>query len=120
VARYWPRGLGCQPLDQQPSAACQHFPVQASLLPHVTAGALDRSFGRSSHVADSEILNPNQVEPLGQVGGDLLAPVSARVGLPGLELGNGQSCLATARGTGLAPSELARQQDQATPPRPTE
>ncbi len=110
-----PGGFIFQPLSQQPPAACHDFPVQSRLLPHVAARVLWSSSGRAGQVADSQILDTDQVEPSGQFGGDLLAPVLARVGLASLEFGNGQLCLGTAPGTGLTTGEFPLQQHYPPP-----
>ncbi len=61
---------------------------QPALRPDIAAGRLDSAAGRASHGADLEVLDPDRVEPAGEVGADLLYPTLSSVGLASLQPGD--------------------------------
>ena len=92
----------------QPEARISRFRLafRASSSSRLPKGALDRT----SHVADVQILDTDQVEPPGEVSAELLAPVSADVDLTSLELRDSKPDLGAASRSTLASRKLALEQ----------
>jgi hypothetical protein len=83
------RGLVLQSPNQQTPAGSHNLAIKSRLLTHVPARILDGSLRRASHVADLEILNPDNVETSRQIRADLFNPVFPCISLACLEAGNG-------------------------------
>ena len=62
---------------------------------------------------DPEVLDPDQVEPAGDIGGGLLGPVLAPVGLAGAQPGESQPHPPAAAGAAPRPGQRALQPPQA-------
>jgi hypothetical protein len=99
-----------KPALEEPPAGGKDLPVQAGLAsrssPRLPEGALDRT----SHVADVQILDTDQVKPPGEVSAELLAPVSARVDLTSLELRDSNPDPGAASRSTLASRKLVLEQ----------
>jgi hypothetical protein len=78
-------GLILQAARQQAPAGTQDAPVQRGLLPDIPARAFDGAPGRTGHVGDAQVLDPDQVEPAGQICRGLLSPVLAPITFPGAQ-----------------------------------
>jgi hypothetical protein len=68
---------------QQSPARPQDFPVKSGLGTNVPTRVLPGALGRACHIHDSEVFDPDYVEPPGDVGTGLLSPVLPSVGLTG-------------------------------------
>ena len=99
-----------KPALEEPPARGKNPPIQAGLpgssSSRLPKGALDRT----SHVADVQILDTDQVKPPGEVSAELLAPVSADVDLTSLELRDSKPDLGAASRSTLASRKLALEQ----------
>src|SRR6185437_3356917 len=80
-------GLVGQAADQQAPPGSHDLAVEAGLRCDVPAWLLLGALRRAGHVPDLEILDPDQVEPPGDIRRRLLAPVLADVRAAGLEPG---------------------------------
>jgi hypothetical protein len=90
-------------LDKQAPSAGKDFPIQSALLPHVSTWITGCSPGRTGHLANAHILNPNQVECAGQIGRNFLDPVLSRINLTKSQPGDGEPDIASsARAAGGA------------------
>src|SRR6266516_4591490 len=105
-------GLFFQPARQNAPARGEDLPVQPRLLPHVPAGLFAGASSGAGHVLHSQVLDADHVETPSQVGGQLLGPVLASVGLAGSQPRDRRfepgAAVAAAFGTGelaLEPSE---------------
>jgi hypothetical protein len=105
-------GLLIQPADQQPPPGSKDLPIQSGLLAHAVPRVTSGSLGTPGHALDAQALDANQIESARKVGADPLTPVPAGIGLPGLEAGNGDSCLGAPLTATLRPSQPAFQQAQ--------
>ena len=106
------RGLILQaPYRQSPSGS-ENLPVQSGFLPYVTAGLLHTAPGRPGHLSNAQIFDPDDVEPVRQVGGELLCPVLTDINLTGPQLGDRELHTSASSGTWLSAGEPTTQQSQ--------
>ena len=101
------RGLLLQTRDKQAPAGGEYFPVQAGLVPYVSARVLDGSPGRAGHARDPQIFDPDHIESACQTGACLLNPVFAGVRLAGFQPCDGQLHLGAAAGAAPSPRKTA-------------
>src|SRR5436190_3750716 len=80
--------LVLQPAYQLAPPRTQDAPVQPGLGADVPARVLPRAPRRPGHVADLQVLDPDQVEPPRDAGAGLLRPVRAPVALAGPQPGD--------------------------------
>lgn len=71
--------LVLQPLHEETPPSGQDRSVQRSLLSHITARHLDCALGRTDHVADLQVLYPDDIEVARQISRGLLDPVLASI-----------------------------------------
>src|SRR4029077_20607517 len=64
------------------------LPVQPGLGAHAPAGLADGASRRANHAGNPQVLDTDHVESAGQIGGELLGPVLARVRLAGSQRGD--------------------------------
>jgi hypothetical protein len=79
---------GCfvlQPLNQQTPPGREDASVQPSLAGDVATRLCNCASGRTSHIADAQVLHTDQVESTSESGRSLLAPVLSTITLPGTE-----------------------------------
>ena len=80
---------GClllQPGHEQTPTGLEDAPVESGLGCDVPARLFHGSGSGASHGFDVEVLDPDHVEPAGEVGGGSLNPVFAPVAIPGFQL----------------------------------
>ena len=104
---YSARGLFLQTPNQQTPAGSHNLAIQSGLLADVPARCLGGSFGRTRHVADLEVLNPDHVEPPCQIRADLFSPILPRIRFLGLEASDGHLDAGAATRAALGPRQLA-------------
>jgi hypothetical protein len=102
--------LFLKPALEEPPAGGKDLPVQAGLpggsFSRLPEGALDRT----SHIADVQVLDTDQVKPPGEVSAELLAPVSTGVDLTSPELRDSKLDRGAASRSTLASRKLALEQ----------
>src|SRR5215467_3932944 len=69
-------------------AGGEDLPIQPGLGAHAPAGLVDGGFRRANHAGNPQVLDTDHVESAGQIGGELLGPVLARVDLAGSQPGD--------------------------------
>jgi len=106
------RSLGFQAPDHQAPAGPHDLPVQPGLGGDVSARLADGPLRRPGRALDPQVLNTDDVEPAGQISGDLLTPVLPRVSLPGLQPGDRASGDLAVPRSRLRPGQPALQQDK--------
>ncbi len=102
--------LFLKPALEESPAGGKDLPVQAGLPGYSSSRFPEGALGRTSHVADVQVLDRNQVKPPGEVSAELLAPVSTGVNLASLELRDSQFCPGAAARSTLASRKLALEQ----------
>ena len=75
-----------QPGHEKPPPGLKDAPAEAGLLCDVSARILHGSPRGAGHGLDVEVLDPDHVEPSGEVGAGFLNPVFAPVAIPGFQL----------------------------------
>src|SRR5215472_19329761 len=80
-----PSSLILQAAGQQAPATGEDAAVEPGLLPNVAARVGEGAAGGTGHAGDTQVLDPDQVEAAGEIGGGLLRPVFAPFGLAGPE-----------------------------------
>jgi len=113
---YPARGLVLKALDKQAPSAGKDFPIQSALLAHAPTWIAGRSPDRTGHLADAEILNPNQVECSGQIGRSFFDPVLSRINLTKPQPGDGEPDVgSSARATGGAAESTLKPSQSSLP-----
>jgi hypothetical protein len=105
-------GLVIQAADQQPPSRREDLSVETGLLTHTLPGVVSVSLGAPGHVIDVQLLDANQIKSANHVRADLLTPVLAGIGLPGLETGDGNLGFAAAVTAASRAGQPALQQTQ--------
>jgi hypothetical protein len=108
--------LFLKPALEEPPAGGKDLPVQAGLPGHCSSRLPEGALDRTSHVADVQVLDTDQVKPPGEVSAELLAPVSTGVDLTSLELRDSKLDRGAASRSRLASRELALEQLQPSLP----
>jgi hypothetical protein len=83
-------GFLLQTAHQQPPTRSQNLAVEPSLLTDVAAWISPRASGRSSHIPNLEVFDPDQVEPACDICAGLLRPVFLPVCLASAHPSDGQ------------------------------
>jgi hypothetical protein len=106
------RGFVLQTADQPSPGVPEDGTVQTCLLPHVSARQVDGPACRASHVLDSEVFDPNQVESAREIGAGLLDPILSPVSLTRLQPGDRTLGPLAAVRSGLSTGQLLLQSPQ--------
>jgi len=107
------RGLLFQSTHQDAPARSEDLPVQPSLGPHITAWGLHAALGRTRHVSNPQVLDPDHIKPSHQISRHLLDPVLAGVSLAGLQSCDRGLDLSATIAAAPRPGELALEPFQA-------
>jgi hypothetical protein len=99
-----------KPALEEPPARGKDLPVQAGLPSRSSSRLPEAALARTSHVADVQVLDTDQVKPSGEVSAELLAPVSADVDLTSPELRDSKPDPGAASRSTLASRKLALEQ----------
>ncbi len=102
-------GLVLQPGHQQSPSLAADLPVEAPLLRDIAPEALPSTARRAGHGTHFQILDPDGIEATRQVGGGLFHPVTAAIGFPGAQPGDGQLGSCSPAASALRPGQTLLQ-----------